>query len=98
MYLHIALTLDHRLTPKNFSPLVEFFLLSFHWVHFHNPDKVTFGKYGDGTITVTDIALDTSNINYPKLKGNKYKITDETRNKLWIDIEDRTLGSSSKVH
>ena len=35
------------------------------------------------------MTLEYDNINYPNLKGNKYRITGETRNKLWMDIENR---------
>lgn len=60
-------------------------------------DAITFGKYGDNN-AVTAMTLEYDNINYPNLKGNKYRITDETRNKLWMDIENRRYDSCSPFH
>lgn len=40
-----------------------------------------------GTVD-TNLILNTSNINYKNLKGNKYAKTEWSKNKLWTDVED----------
>ena len=55
--------------------------------------------YDNGTLE-RSLKIDSSNINYPKLKGNKYKMTDENTKQAWINVEDRKtaitqLGSSN---
>ena len=44
--------------------------------------------YDNGTLE-RSLTIDSSNINYPKLKGNKYKMTDENTKQAWINVEDR---------
>lgn len=43
----------------------------------------------DGTVVTNTI--ETGDINYPGLKGNKYKITPDSTSKIWTDVEDRKL-------
>lgn len=62
-----------------------------------SPDQITFDQYGENN-AVSDMAITTKDMNYPNLKGNKFKITDENRNKLYLDIEDRKLASASSLH
>lgn len=48
-------------------------------------------RYNDDNTIGSKITIDASNINYPKLKGNKYKLTAENTNNAWINVEDRRL-------
>lgn len=43
-----------------------------------------------------NVSIDSTNINYAKLKGNKYKVTDVNKDKLWINVEDRRIGFTQR--
>lgn len=36
----------------------------------------------------SDLLLSATDINYKDLKGNKYKLTADTKPKVWMDVED----------
>ena len=59
------------------------------------PDTDTFSlqKVSDANDAVVEstIEISTSNLVYGNLKGNKFKVTDATKNKQWIDVQSGKL-------
>lgn len=51
-------------------------------------DILKISTLDDNGAVTGDLVLDTTNINYKNLRGNKYKITDDTKNELWTNVED----------
>ena len=76
---------------KAFSRPVVFYQVLFLLVGHFNQDQISFGQF-DSKNVLTNFEMDTSSMNYPNLVGNKYKVTDVTKDKLWMNVEDRILS------
>lgn len=54
-----------------------------------SPDSLVLQAVDKAGAVTKSYSLETSEINYPNLRGNKYKLTASTKDKQWLNVEDR---------